>query len=283
MDAIAIFLGCPDDRGVRNNNGRGGAVDGPSAFRRAFKKLAGRRPIQEAMVDAGNADIHPEDVRASHQHALDLYESARHKAPAVVWIGGGHDYAYPQLKALQKDLLPGNKIGCINIDPHFDMRPPNPLVLSGSPFYLALEEGLLAGPHMVSFGVQRHANAAFLWDYADEKDVKIVRQEDLRFGYAIKSFKQQLDNLSEQVDAIAISLDLDAFQAAYAPGVSAPAMEGFSPGEVLEMMLIAAREPKVVSLGIFELNPKFDIDDRTARLAATCAYHFLDERLKKRL
>ena len=78
-----------------------------------------------------------------------------------------------------------------------------------------------------------------------------------------------------------LSLDLDAIQAAFAPGVSAPAMEGFTPSEILEMMLIAARDEKVVSLGIFELNPEYDIDERTARLAATCAYHFMDERLRK--
>lgn len=281
MDYAAILIGCPDDRGVRNNHGRGGADDGPAHFRKAFKKLAGRIPLLEHIMDVGNIEVHPEDARESHTHAISLYEAQRHQAACSLWIGGGHDYAYPQLKAIQKDLLPGQKVGCINIDPHFDMRPPNPLILSGSPFYLAIEEGILTGSHMVSFGVQRHANADFLWEYAEAKEVKICRQEDLRLGHAIKSFKQQLKNLREQVDAIVLSLDLDAIQAAYAPGVSAPAMEGFTPSEILEMMLIAARDEKVVSLGIFELNPEYDIDDRTARLAATCAYHFIDERLRK--
>jgi formiminoglutamase len=83
------------------------------------------------------------------------------------------------------------------------------------------------------------------------------------------------------VDAIVISLDMDAIQASFAPGVSAPAIEGFQPSEILEMMLIAARDPKMVSLGIYELNPEFDVDDRTARLAATAAFHLLDERLRR--
>lgn len=281
MDYAAILLGCPDDRGVRNNHGRGGAVDGPAAFRKQFKKLTGQISLQEHIYDIGNSDVHPEDARESHQHAIDLYSEQRHLAPTSLWIGGGHDYAYPQLKAIHSDLLPGQQLGCLNIDPHFDMRPPEPMMLSGSPFYVALEEGLVKGENMISFGVQRHANAAFLWAYAEEKEVKICRQEDLRLGHAIKSFKQQLKNLRERVDAIVLSLDLDAIQAAFAPGVSAPAMEGFTPSEILEMMLIAARDEKVVSLGIFELNPEYDIDERTARLAATCAYHFMDERLRK--
>lgn len=281
MEYAAIMLGCPDDRGIRNNHGRGGADEGPAAFRKAFKRLTGRIPLQEYVLDVGNGEIHPEDANKSHTHLVTLYQMYRQKAPISIWIGGGHDYAFPQLKAIQQELSPGQKLGCINIDPHFDMRPPNPLILSGSPFYLALKENIIEGSHMVSFGIQRHANSDFLWSFAEQQEVKICRQEDLRFGHAVKTFKQQLKNMHEQVDAIVISLDLDALQAAYAPGVSAPAMEGFTPAEVLEMMLIAARDEKVVSLGVFELNPTFDIDERTARLAATCVYHFLDERLRK--
>ena len=44
------------------------------------------------------------------------------------------------------------------------------------------------------------------------------------------------------------------------------------------MVEIAGREKKVVSLGLFELNPEHDIDQRTARLAATLAYHFIASR-----
>ncbi|MGZ3688347.1 MAG: arginase family protein, partial [Bdellovibrionota bacterium] len=70
-------------------------------------------------------------------------------------------------------------------------------------------------------------------------------------------------------------LDLDAAAEAVAPGVSAPQPEGFSGGEILEMCELAGAAKKVVSLGIFELNPSHDRDDQTARLAAASAYHFL--------
>lgn len=281
MEYAAILLGCPDDHGVRNNKGRGGAVEGPSALRKQFKKMTGRIALQEHVLDIGHPHIHPENVEESHQNAVQLYLEQRHQAPCSIWVGGGHDYACPQLSAIKNDLLPNQKLGCINIDPHFDMRPPEPDILSGSPFYLAIENGVLESHHMVSFGIQRHCNADFLWQYAEQQEVKVCCFEDLRLGHAVKTFKQQLKNLREQVDAIVLSFDLDSVQSAFAPGVSAPAVEGFTPSEILEMMLVAARDPKVISLGIYELNPEYDVDDRTAKLAATALYHFLDERLRK--
>lgn len=281
MEFAALLVGCPDDRGVRNNHGRPGAEDGPDAFRRMWKKLTGRIDLQAHLLDTGNIHVHPEDVSVSHQHAIDHYLQHHREASFSIWVGGGHDYAYPHLAAVRQGLESGQTIGCINIDPHFDLRPFDEAILSGSPFRMAIEKGVISGNQLVEFGIQRHCNAGFLWDYAEEHDVRIYRFEDLRFGHSITAFEQALNNLREQVDAIVISLDMDAMQASYAPGVSAPAIEGFHPSELLEMMLIAARDPKVISLGIYELNPEFDVDDRTARLAATAAYHLLDERLRR--
>jgi arginase family enzyme len=47
------------------------------------------------------------------------------------------------------------------------------------------------------------------------------------------------------------------------------------------MCELAGECRKVVSLGIFELNPIHDSGERTSRLAATSAWHFL-ERVEKR-
>ena len=91
----------------------------------------------------------------------------------------------------------------------------------------------------------------------------------------------QLARLKKNSDAIVISLDLDSFAEAFAPGVSAPQPEGFTPSEVFEMLQLAGNEKKVVSLGIFELNPEVDRDGQTAKLAANCAYQFLDSMINR--
>lgn len=275
----AVLLGCPDDRGVANNNGRIGAAGGPAAFRKAFQRLKGRYPLHDHLLDLGDAAVDQEALRQNLEHAAVRFTAALKDADTALMVGGGHDYGYPFLKGLRHSTEAEAVIGCINIDPHFDLRPDDPEVLSGSPFYMAIERGVLVGPNLVEFGIQRHCNADFLWQYAADKGVHTVLFDRLRGGQAVEAFRVALDDLCQRCDHVAISLDLDCFQAAYAPGVSAPAVEGFTPSEVLEMLRIAATVPKVSALGIFELNPVYDQDERTARLAAVCAWHFLEERL----
>jgi arginase family enzyme len=177
------------------------------------------------------------------------------------------------------EAFSGKRIGCINIDAHLDVRKADPLITSGSPFYLALESGILRGEDLIEFGIQSHCNARELWSYVDSKKVRVVPFGDLRGGIACGEFRSSLKRLTSQCDLVVVSLDLDSVATAYAPGVSAPQAEGFSSSEIIEMMELAGQEAKVVSLGIFELNPAHDIDERTSRLAATAAWHFIEAKL----
>lgn len=127
----------------------------------------------------------------------------------------------------------------------------------------------------MEFGIQSHCNGPELWEYAKAKKLNIIPFEKLRYGKAASAFAAALKKLSASCDAVVVSLDLDAAAAAFAPGVSAPQAEGFTPSDMIEMMEIAGSAKSVVSLGIFELNPLLDLDDRTARLGATAAYHFV--------
>ena len=194
-------------------------------------------------------------------------------------MGGGHDHGFSHLRGIA-EAFPGKTVGCINIDAHLDVRKAEPEITSGSPFYLALESGVLKPENFVEFGIQSHCNGRELWDYVESQDARSrpfssrSRMES-RHGIQIRA----LNRLAGECDVIVVSLDLDAAASAYAPGVSAPQAEGFSSSEIIEMMEEAGRQEKVVSLGIFELNPGSDIDERTARLAATSAWHFVEQRI----
>lgn len=272
------LIGFPDDKGVFNNGGRPGAAEGPGAFRAWWPKPKGIHSVQKALKDAGDHEVAGDDVAQSHINAAGLVSQEHQEKGVTLTIGGGHDYAFPHLKGISKTLASDAKLGCINLDPHFDLRAYQDNVLSGSPFRMALEEKVMEGQNLVEFGIQRHCNGPDLWEYAEQNKVKVFPYEDMRFGQTIEAFKKALYELSHHCHAIVLSLDLDSVNMAYAPGVSAPAVEGFTPSEILEIMKLAANTEQVVSLGIYELNPAYDIDNHTSRLAMAAAYHFLDEK-----
>ena len=273
------LIGVPDHQGVVNVGGRIGAALGPQAFRRVWARMSGHAPVKVNVRDAGDVPGMGADVATNHRLASDLVREEQRAAARTVIVGGGHDHGYSHLVGVMEALTRGKKrpkLGCINIDAHLDVRAPAPAITSGSPFYLALESGLLDPSRLIEFGIQSHCNARGLWDYVGRKKVEVVGFDRLRDGKAIAAFRQALKKLSARCDAIVVSLDLDAAAQAYAPGTSAPQSEGFTPTELIQMAELAGRASKVASLGIFELNPVHDIDDRTARLGATAVWHFIE-------
>ena len=63
--------------------------------------------------------------------------------------------------------------------------------------------------------------------------------------------------------------------AAEAPGVNAPNVGGLAGGEVLDCVQAAGASPGVVGFDLVEINPAFDLDDRSARWAALAVWRFL--------
>ncbi len=281
-DGKFSWVGYPDDIGVKNVNGRPGAKEGPAKCWHYFQKLKGKNSLLPALrsefevVMTDNLSLNHASAVAKTREALQGFDQAK---DALIVVGGGHDYAYPWLKAVRESNRKELRLGCLNLDAHFDLRSAEPVMTSGSPFRRAIEEGILDGERLIEFGIQAHCNAPELWEFADAHKVTIVPFERCRNGSAVREFENALRKLDSLCDIVLISLDLDALSFAFAPGVSAPQGEGFSASEVYQMLELAGADKKVTSLGIFELCPPLDPHDLTSRLSAQAAWHFLNSKL----
>lgn len=277
------IIGFPDDLAIRNVNGRAGAKDGPQAFLETFLKLNGRLPLQTKMLSpvmvSMGSQLQKNHDEASNEVARVRSDLLPSPAPLVV-VGGGHDYAYPWIKGLVKASKKKKRIGCLNIDAHFDLRSYEPVMTSGSPFRRLIDEKWLNPADLVEFGIQEHCNSGELFDYAKKMKIKTYEFGSLRNGKAVAQFKKALSELKKKCDEVVLSVDLDAMSFAYCPGVSAPQGEGFTAGELYEMLEIAGSDKKVTSLGWFELSPPLDFQNYTSRVAAQATWHFLARKIK---
>jgi arginase family enzyme len=91
-----------------------------------------------------------------------------------------------------------------------------------------------------------------------------IRAQGLRTAW-----HDALNTATDAAKHLYVSFDMDAVASAYAPGVSAPAANGFTAGEAVSMVHDAARHPAFRAFDVVEVNPEYDIDGRTAKLAAT--------------
>lgn len=265
-----VVVGYPDDRGVDRNGGRIGAAEGPDEIRRHLYKMTPppERTTDFRIWDFGNLASWSMDLLEAHETARKHIADLRRTGARILTLGGGHDWAYPDYVGFEGHV--------INLDAHLDMRP-NPddssrAGHSGTPFRRLLSEK--GAPHVSAVGLQRSCNAASHLEWAHGHRVTTLFLEELPFGLGPQweLVAGRLELLKSEA-RYALSIDLDAFAQSEAPGVSAPQAVGVSTALALE--LVRRLKGQTRQLGLYELNPRFDVDGHTARLAARLAWEYL--------
>ena len=82
-----------------------------------------------------------------------------------------------------------------------------------------------------------------------------------------------LQNFLAGVDCAYLSICLDVLPASVAPGVSAPAACGVALDVIETLIREVKQSGKLAVADVAELNPDFDQDNRTARVAARLVHH----------
>lgn len=259
------FIGYVCDEGVKRNQGRIGARKGPKSVRNKLGSL----PIHfenKKITDFGDViciDDNLEDCQTAFSKTI-CKLITNNVLPIA--IGGGHDIAYANFNGIKNALKSStkNKIGIINFDAHFDLRTVETQPNSGTPFNQILSEN--SNARYFAIGIQQQSNTKELFAIAAKNKVDFVTNYECELF--TESLKNKLNSFIEKVDYVYITIDLDGFSSAYAPGVSAPSPFGFSPIFVHQVLKFIFQSKKVISCDIAELNPDFDIDNITASLAA---------------
>ena len=86
----------------------------------------------------------------------------------------------------------------------------------------------------------------------------------------------EVDTLLASSERVYLSVCLDAFAAAAAPGVSAPQALGINPWRVVPLIRRIAESGKLAAVDFAELCPRFDLDGRSARLLAALFFECLE-------
>lgn len=254
------------DEGVRRNQGRVGAANGPKKIRERLSKLAFH--LQKSVVDLGDVVCVGSEMELAQQELSRRTALLISKGIFSFVLGGGHEVAFGHGEGVIAGAkkLGKNKIGIINFDAHFDLRPSHEISHSGSPFYQLLKKYPTEIEYM-AIGIQKESNPQQLFDIAQEHKVGYILNTSC-VESQISSILQEVEEFIHKQDAIYISIDLDGFSSNFAPGVSAPSPMGFSPLFVLTILENILATQKVLACDIAELNPKYDIDNCTANLAA---------------
>ena len=222
------------------------------------------------------------DLETAQARQAERVAAAIQRGALPIGIGGGHEIAFATYRGIVQSERKLARLGIHNCDAHFDLRR-DERATSGTPFLQALVDATsreLSVSYRV-LGISETANTQALFDTARRHNVQHVLDTQL----APRDLAAQLSELAiwmASIDALHLSFCLDVLPQSIAPGVSAPAARGVGL-ELIEPLLVeAAGSGKLLAADIAELNPAFDRDNATARVAARVLWLIVRAALRAR-
>jgi agmatinase len=251
------LLGIPTDV---NSSYLRGPAQAPAAFRRAWQRYAafgnaatesGREfGVDLVLDDLGDVPI--TETPVDHAVIAEAATNAARTGP-LLSIGGDHSVTYPLVEALARVHGP---LHLLHFDAHpdlYDDYEGNPRS-HASPFARIMERGLAR--RLVQVGVRT-------WNAHN-------RDQARRFGVEVLDWEGFAPERVPIPDGpLYVTIDLDALDPAFAPGVSHPEPGGLT---VRDIVAVLARvRTRVVGGDVVELNPLQDIGDATGIVAVKLA------------
>lgn len=263
-----ILHGFAVDEGVKRNKGRVGAKDAPDIIRKNMSNFPVISP-EFSLKDFGNITCENGNLEGAQNELAKKVAEVLKKSGKSIVLGGGHEVTFAHYSGIRK-AFPQSKIGIINIDAHFDNREPEVGIgaSSGTGFWQIAQEGEINSLHI---GIQRNSNTLKLFDTAHNYGMKYILADELFFEN-LPAVYTKIDELISACDVLYLTVCMDVFNVAIAPGVSAAAYNGiFADAAFMHYFRHILRSEKLRAFDIAEVNPSLDPENRTAKLAASLA------------
>lgn len=268
MSRSFCLTGFASDDGVGRNKGRRGAAEGPTAIRKAMASLPWHWDGVK-IFDGGDVVCSDDELEKAQAILADTVAKAVRAGAFPVVLGGGHEVAFGHFSGLRQ-AHGDAKIGIINFDAHFDIRPFDEQPTSGTMFaqIAAMEKDF----RYFCIGIQKSGNTRALFKRAEELGVKYYTADEAE-SFADTS---QITGFINSCDKIYVTLCTDVISSAFAPGVSAPQPFGLNPSTVKKYLSDILATGKVIGFDVAEVAPPLDADGRTAKLAANMIFNVID-------
>jgi guanidinopropionase len=264
-DLDIAVVGIPMDLGVSN---RSGARLGPRAVRNV-ERIGPYHPtfrnVPQSLVRAADVGDVPFRSRYSLEQSLndieEYYSGLKSQGIRPLSVGGDHSVTYPILKALGKDA----PLALIHIDAHCDTMGAydGSKFHHGGPFRLAVLDGVLDPERTIQIGIRGASN--MFWEFSHASGMTVIYMEEfmaLGVPGVIEKARQVVGDAP-----VYISVDVDGFDPAYAPGTGTPEVGGIIPREGLAL-LRGLNGLQVVGADVVEVAPQYDPTTNTSQLAA---------------
>ena len=276
LENLDIALaGVPYDGGVTN---RPGARHGPREMRsqssllREFHHLTRINPFDLARIaDVGDVRFSkPFNHEAVNQDIENFFRKIHEAGVLPISAGGDHSITYP----IFKGIVTGQPIGMVHVDAHTDTWGEiwGSKFHHGSPFRLAVEDGLLDPKRTIQIGIRGGQNFLDGIDFSLSHGMRVVFIEE----FAEMGVKNIIEEARKVVGdgPTYISFDVDGLDPVYAPGTGTPEVGGLTTLEA-QRLLQGLSGLNLIGGDVVEVAPPFDNTGNTSLVGVTMMFEIL--------
>lgn len=258
--AKIALIGVMEDRGAFNNEGCDQSPDTVRDY--LYPLFIGK--WNSPIVDLGNI-YSGESLTDTHVAVKDVCLFLLKKNIIPIIIGGSQDITYSNYRAY--DALE-QTVNLVTIDPKFNLGNQNQELNSDN----FLSHVILQKPYILF----NFSNIGYQTYFVNQDEIDLMEKmffDVHRLGLFRNDIKEAEPILR---DADIVSFDLSAIRQSDAPGNLNHSPNGFTGEEACALSRYAGISDKVSSFGIYELNPEYDNQGRTAHLVAQMIWYFVE-------
>jgi agmatinase len=268
------LIGVPFDGGTSY---RPGARFGPrhirqqSALIRPYNPVLDISPFDRVRVaDFGDLSVNPLSIESTFEQITSGLKPVLGVGAIPVCVGGDHSILLPILRAFHATHGP---VALIQFDAHSDTWDQywGMKYSHGTPVRRAIEEGLLAEPHILQVGLRGQLYDAHDLDFARHHGISIITAEEFH-QHGLALFRKKLRAFHGR--KVYFSLDIDVVDPAFAPGTGTPQVAGFTSVQILDLVRSLAGL-NIVGCDLVEVSPQYDSAEITSLLAANLLFEQL--------
>lgn len=247
---------------------RPAAATGPAATGAVGRGASsGRaRPVDLAeLAFADLGDVDEPDGAEGEARTRAAVRASLERARLLVALGGDNSVTVATALGAWGDDL--GTAGLVTLDAHHDLRDG---VSNGSPVRRLVEAGL-DPRRVVQVGIADFANSAEYARRAVELGITVVHVDELRRRGPEDVMRAALEIAGAAGGPVHLDVDVDVCDRSVAPGCPASVPGGIAAWELRALVRAAARDDRVRSADVVEVDATADAPDgRTVRLAALC-------------
>ncbi|EXJ86320.1 agmatinase [Capronia epimyces CBS 606.96] len=310
-----LVLGFPFDTAT---SFRTGTRFGPNAVRQGSRAatLAGlynyRQSINPyvqniSIVDCGDLPISPFDNGLAFAQMEDWYKRLLWREvksaekgirssktgrvhPQIVAIGGDHSISLPILRALNTVY---GKVSTIHIDAHIDTWSPKVFAgakagskqaefADGTPYYWAGMEGLLTTTN-VHAGIRSSLDSEKDMDLDAEMGFTTIPAWEMLKRDGVWGVIDKIRAVVPHDKPVYVSLDVDSLDPAFVPGTAGPASGGWTPREIIQIIIDGLEGLNIVGVDVVEVLPSLDQAEITGIAAAEFTIELITRLVRNRI